>query len=128
MTRYTQIINFTLQYLKIHNYLFSSSLLITACSTLHWTHWTLQHFLQHYAFFRKVECLCMQGVHISELSFNDDISGWKMIQYFSFKHKLQRFAEGLYAAPRSIILHLISNSLLASFSFHTNLLSVVSVL
>ena len=29
MTRYTQIINFTLQYLKIHNYLFSSSLLIT---------------------------------------------------------------------------------------------------
>ena len=128
MTRYTQFINFTLKYLKIHNYLFSSSLLITACSILHWTHWTLQHFLQHYAFFRKVECLCMHGVHISELSFNDDISGWKMIQYFSFKHKLQRFAEGLYAAPRSIILHLISNSLLASFSFHTNLLSVVSVL
>ena len=39
----------------------------------------------------------MHGLHISEWSFKDATSGWKMIQYFSFRHRLQRFAAGLYA-------------------------------
>ena len=70
------------------------------------------HCFMLYAFFKKVECLCMHGLHISEWSFNDAISGWKIIQYFSFRHRLQRFAAGLYAAPLSMILHLISYGLL----------------
>ena len=70
-----------------------------------------------YAFFKKVECLCMQGLQISEWSFKEAISGWKIIQYFSFRHKLQRFDAGLYAAPLSIILHLIVYCLPSSFIF-----------
>ena len=81
-----------------------------------------------YAFFKKVECLCMQGLQISEWSFKEAISGWKIIQYFSFRHKLQRFDAGLYAAPLSIILHLIVYCLPSSFIFQTNLLSVVLVI
>ena len=83
-----------------HKYIFKNTLSLLLLITISLIYSTAlitagHHCCMAYAFFRNVECLCMQGVHISELSLRDAISGWNIIQYFSFKHKLQRLDEGL---------------------------------
>ena len=67
---------------------------------------------------RRYERLWRQLDASSFLLFNVDFSGWKMMKYFSLRHRLHDFDEFEYELLLANIFHSIRKGVLLSFRNH----------